>query len=71
MPHKFKMGDVVNYRPKDRILSAALEVLDRLDRRAGTLQRQPYTMPAFAQDAGECRLANLDRLPAHVSAVAA
>ena len=21
MPHKFKIGDVVNYRPKDRVLS--------------------------------------------------
>ena len=28
-----------------------------------------HPMPAFAQDAGECRLANLDGLPPHVGTV--
>jgi len=30
---------------------------------------EAHAMPAFAKDAGECRLANLDRLPPHVGAV--
>ena len=59
MPHKFKIGDVVNYHPKDRMLSTARGTYTVTGRMPALDGQQPeYRIRHFNEDFERVALEN-------------